>query len=393
MSNNEYHLVWEDSFSHDGPVDRNKWDFDTGTGGNDWGNQEAQYYTDRIENARYQGQRLIIEARREDYGGQRFTSARLKSKSAWTYGRLQAKAKLPSGRGLWPAIWMLPQAQSYGNAYWPDNGEIDLMEQVGFDSNRIVSSVHTAAFNHMKNSQPTNGVQVHDACNNFKIYTLDWTSDKLEMFVGDDNNPFFQRVLIWERKGQNWEGWPFDKNFFILLNIAVGGSWGGQKGIDEGIFPKTMEIEWIRFYQCTSKAPVIDPPHSTTRVIGIRSSANGKFICAENGGNSPLIANRDTVSGWETFDLIILDGNNVALKSHANGQYVCAENSGDGPLIANRSQVSSWESFTLVNRGDGRVALVAVNEKYVCADNFGNSELVANRTSVESWETFDLVPQ
>ncbi|CAF2033691.1 unnamed protein product [Rotaria magnacalcarata] len=255
---------------------------------------------------------------------------------------------------------MLPQAQSYGNAYWPDNGEIDLMEQVGFDPNRIVSSVHTAAFNHMKNSQPTNGVQ---------------TSDKLEMFVGDDNNPFFQRVLTWERNGQNWEGW------------------GGQKRIDEGIFPKTMEIEWIRFYQCTSKAPVIDPPHSTTRVIGIRSSANGKFICAENGGNGPLIANRDTVSGWETFDLIILDGNNVALKSHANGKYVCAENSGDGPLIANRSQVSSWETFTLVNRGDGKVALVAVNGKYVCADNFGNSELVANRTSVDSWETFDLVPQ
>ncbi|CAM4830302.1 unnamed protein product [Rotaria magnacalcarata] len=351
MSNNEYYLVWEDTFSHDGPVDRNKWDFDTGTGGNGWGNQEAQYYTDRIENARYQGQRLIIEARREDYGGQRFTSARLKSKHAWTYGRLQIKAKLPSGRGLWPAIWMLPQTQSYGNAYWPDNGEIDLMEQVGFDPNRIVSSVHTAAFNHMKNSQPTNGVQVHDACNDFKIYTLDWTSDKLEMFVGDDNNPFFQRVLTWERKGQNWEGW------------------GGQKGIDEGIFPKTMEIEWIRFYQCTSKALVIDPPHSTTRVIGIRSSAN------------------------ETFDLIILDGNNVALKSHANGKYVCAENSGDGPLIANRSQVSSWETFTLVNRGDGKVAFVAVNGKYVCADNFGNSELVANRTSVDSWETFDLVPQ
>ncbi|CAF5023108.1 unnamed protein product [Rotaria magnacalcarata] len=89
MSNNEYYLVWEDTFSHGGPVDRYKWDFDTGTGGNGWGNQEAQYYTDRIENARYQGQRLIIEARREDYGGQRFTSARLKSKHAWTYGRLQ----------------------------------------------------------------------------------------------------------------------------------------------------------------------------------------------------------------------------------------------------------------------------------------------------------------
>ena len=101
----------------------------------------------------------------------------------------------------------LPQTRSYGNAYWPDNGEIDVMEQVGFEPNKVVSSVHTGAFNHMKNSQPTNGVEVQDACDNFKVYTLDWASDKLEIFVGDDNNPVAQRVLIWEKKGQNWEGW------------------------------------------------------------------------------------------------------------------------------------------------------------------------------------------
>ncbi|CAF3470827.1 unnamed protein product [Rotaria sp. Silwood2] len=207
MSMDEYRLIWEDIFLQDGSVDRNKWDFDIGAGNNGWGNQEAQYYTDRLENVRCEGQRLIIEARREDYGGCRFTSARLKSKSAWTYGRLQTKAKLPSGKGLWPAIWMLPQTQSYGNAYWPDNGEIDIMEQVGFEPNKIVSSVHTAAFNHMRGSQPTNSVHVHDACDNFKIYTLDWTADKLEMFVGGESNPFEQRVLIWEKGTHSWEGW------------------------------------------------------------------------------------------------------------------------------------------------------------------------------------------
>ncbi|CAF3776418.1 unnamed protein product [Rotaria sp. Silwood1] len=369
MSTDGYRLTWEDIFSQDGPVDRNKWDFDVG------GNNEAQYYTDRYENARCEGQRLIIEARREDYGGRQYTSARLKSRNAWTYGLLQAKAKLPSGRGLWPAIWMLPKTQSYGNAYWPDNGEIDLMEQVGYEPNTVVSSVHTAAFNHMKGSQPTNGVHVSDACDNFKIYTLKWTPDKLEMFVGGEDNPFEKRVLIWEKGTHSWEGW------------------GGKNGIDESIFPKRMEIEWIRFYQISNNAVVEPPRGSTQRVIALRSNANGKFVCADNTGNSPLIANRDTPSTWETFDLITLNGDNVALKSHANGQYVCAENAGDGSLIANRTSISSWETFRKVDRGNGKVAFIAVNGKYICADNFGNSELTANRTTVDSWETFDLVPQ
>ncbi|CAF1644284.1 unnamed protein product, partial [Didymodactylos carnosus] len=129
--------VWEDNFDWDGGVDRSKWDFDDGGGG--WGNNEEQYYTtDRRENARCEkfpgsaNGRLIIEARKEGWGNRRFTSARLKSKAKWTYGRLQVRAKIPTGRGLWPAIWMLPESQSYGSQYWPDNGEIDVMEQVGY---------------------------------------------------------------------------------------------------------------------------------------------------------------------------------------------------------------------------------------------------------------------
>ncbi|CAF1385449.1 unnamed protein product, partial [Rotaria sordida] len=131
----------------------------------------------------------------------------------------------------------------------------------------------------------------------------------------------------------------------------------------------------------------------TSKVIALRSNANGKFVCATNAGNSPLVANRDCASGWETFDLIILNRNNVALKSHANGQYVCAENGGNSPLIANRASISSWETFQMIDRGNGKVAFIAVNGNYVCADNFGNSALIANRNSVDSWETFDLVPQ
>ncbi|CAF2504888.1 unnamed protein product [Rotaria sp. Silwood2] len=149
----------------------------------------------------------------------------------------------------------------------------------------------------------------------------------------------------------------------------------------------------LELYDIPNESTGIGNRNISTRVIALRSNANGKFVCAENAGKNSLIANRVAVSSWETFNLIFLNGKNVALKSCANGKYVCAENAGDGPLIANRSQISLWETFRLIDRGNGKVALVAVNGKYVCADNYGNSELIANRTSVESWETFDLVQQ
>ncbi|CAF4033219.1 unnamed protein product [Rotaria sp. Silwood1] len=136
-----------------------------------------------------------------------------------------------------------------------------------------------------------------------------------------------------------------------------------------------------------------DPPIIKSKVVALQSNANGKFVCAENAGNSALVANRDSPSSWEKFDLIILNENNVALKSHANGQYVCAENGGNSPLIANRASISSWETFKMIHRSNGKVAFIAVNGNYVCADDFGNKELIANRNSIDSWETFDLISQ
>ncbi|CAF3483169.1 unnamed protein product [Rotaria sp. Silwood1] len=227
--------VWEDNFDWDGGIDRNKWEYDVG--GHGWGNNEEQFYTEnRLENARCErfpgspNGRLIIEARKESYGGRRFTSARLKSKAKWTYGRLQIRALLPTGRGLWPALWLLPERQVYSNAYWPDNGEIDLMEQVGYDPLRIHSTVHTKANNHMLNNHPSNSVIVGDATTNFKIYTLDWNVDKIEMFVGDEGNPFHTRIFVWNKHG-DWT------------------TWGGAQGLDENIFPRRMEIDWVYYYQ------------------------------------------------------------------------------------------------------------------------------------------------
>ena len=129
----------------------------------------------------------------------------------------------------------------------------------------------------------------------------------------------------------------------------------------------------------------------TSKVIALRSNANGKFVCAENGGKNSLIANRNAISTWETFDLIILNEDNVALKSHANKLYVSAKNAGNSPLIANRTEVSSSATFRMIDLGNEKVAFIAVNKKYVCADYFGMSALIANRTNVSGWEAFDLI--
>ncbi|CAF4561945.1 unnamed protein product, partial [Rotaria socialis] len=148
---------------------------------------------------------------------------------------------------------------------------------------------------------------------------------------------------------------------------------------------------WKRSSETSNQNIVSKPP--TSKVVALRSNANSKFVCAENGGQSSLIATQNTVSSWETFDLIVLSGDNVALKSHANGHYVSSETAGNSPLIANHTEVSSSETFKMVDCGNGKVAFIADNGKYVCADYFGMSALIANRTNINSWETFDLVHQ
>ncbi|UJR16201.1 hypothetical protein I4U23_003111 [Adineta vaga] len=249
-----WHLVWEDNFDQNGTVDTEKWDFDVG--GHGYGNNEKQYYTNnRWENVRCElfpgnstNGRLIIEAHKEPMENSAYTSARLKSKGKWTYGRLQIRAKLPAGRGLWPALWMLPEKSTHSKTYWPDNGEIDLMEQVGYEPSRIHSTIHTKAYNHMINTHIVNSVIISDATSTFKIYTLDWNANEIQTYAGDDNNPFSINIFSYKKQG-DWTKWPFDKPFFAIMNLAVGGNWGGLRGIDDSVFPARMEIDWVRFYQ------------------------------------------------------------------------------------------------------------------------------------------------
>ena len=240
----EYELVWNDEFEYEGLPDPDKWGYDTEGNVTGWGNNEEQYYTEaRLENARVSEGVLTITARKEEYEGFEYTSARLrtKSKGDWLYGKVEVRAKLPDGRGMWPAIWMLPTDWAYGN--WPASGEIDIMENVGYDPWVIVASVHTESYNHMIGTQKNATITVEDCYTNFHVYAVEWEKDEIRVYVDDT------RYFTFKNEGTGYKVWPFNQRFHLLLNVAVGGNWGGAQGIDDSIFPRSMVVDYVRVYQ------------------------------------------------------------------------------------------------------------------------------------------------
>jgi beta-glucanase (GH16 family) len=237
-------LVWSDEFDKDGAPDASKWSYDVG--GHGWGNKELQFYTDnRRENARVENGHLIIEARREKWEGKEVTSARLvtKDKGDWTYGRFEIRAKLPRGLGTWPAIWMLPTKWDLGSGNWPDIGEIDIMEHVGYAQGVVHASTHSKAHQWRNNNQRTATIQVPDASDAFHTYTLEWEADEIRVYLDD------RLYFTSKRDGGDWTSWPFYRPFHLLLNVAFGGDWGGVKGVDHAVLPQRMEVDYVRVYQ------------------------------------------------------------------------------------------------------------------------------------------------
>ncbi|CAM3868051.1 glycoside hydrolase family 16 protein [Aquirufa aurantiipilula] len=235
--------VWADEFNQAGLPDDKIWSYDVG--GSGWGNNELQYYTKAdLDNAHVENGILTIEAKKESFEGKSYTSARLvtKGKKDFLFGRIEVRAKLPAGRGNWPAIWTLASQSEYGQAYWPDNGEIDIMEHVGYDPGVVHSTVHTKSFNHVINTQKAGITQVPDFDQVFHVYRIDWTPEYIKALIDGKEYFTFQNTRV------GWEDWPFDKKQHLLLNIAVGGNWGGQKGVDDSIFPSKMLIDYVRVY-------------------------------------------------------------------------------------------------------------------------------------------------
>lgn len=242
-------LVWSDEFNGDGP-DPGKWAYDTERNRQGWYNNELQYYSaGRSENARVEQGRLIIEAHKErldparfaDWGGQRYTSARLLSAgTGWTYGFFEVRARLPCGRGTWPAIWMLPVQLDK----WPDDGEIDIMEHVGSQPNVIHATLHTGLFNHSIGTQRGASKPLATACGNFHRYQLDWRPDAIT--IGFDGKAFMR--IANDRPGGKG-AWPFTVPFRMILNLAIGGDWAGSKGIDDAALPQRLEVDYVRVWQ------------------------------------------------------------------------------------------------------------------------------------------------
>ncbi|WP_321280780.1 glycoside hydrolase family 16 protein [Marinifilum fragile] len=240
----EYQLVWSDEFDYTGLPDSTKWVYDTEGNSQAWGNNELQHYTHaKKENAWVENGVLHITACKESIEGKEYSSARLNSKSDWLHGRIEVRAKLPNGRGTWPAIWMMPGGWSFEDGNWPDIGEIDIMEHVGHNAGVIHASAHSKDYQWQKGTQQTTIIKIPDATEKFHSYILEWSEDIMKCYVDD------QLYFEYKNEGLGESKWPYTKPFYLILNVAVGGVWGSVKGIDKEAFPQTMEVDFVRVYQ------------------------------------------------------------------------------------------------------------------------------------------------
>jgi len=163
-----------------------------------------------------------------------------KNNFAFKYGKVEVKARLSEGKGSWPAIWMLPTVE--GNMEWPRDGEIDIMEYVGYNPGTVYGTIHTESYNHVKGTEKSDSVKVDDAHKAFHTYAIQWTDQKIEWLV--DNIPYHAVY----KNGDSKSGWPFDSEFHLILNLAIGGNWGGKYGIDKESFPQEFVVDYVRVY-------------------------------------------------------------------------------------------------------------------------------------------------
>jgi len=232
-------LVFSDEFDTDGSPDDSKWNYDIGTGSNGWGNAESQYYTKRAENVTIEEGLLKITAKREDYEGAEFTSTRMKTqdKFDFTYGRVDIRAKLPEGGGTWPALWML--GANISAVGWPACGEIDIMEHVGNNQGTVQSAMHTPSS--YGNTSNHGSKYVADVSSEFHVYSVTWSNDEIVFRIDDVTH------YRYHPSNKNTDTWPYTSNQFIILNVAMGGGFGGE--IDEDFSESSMEIDFVRVYQ------------------------------------------------------------------------------------------------------------------------------------------------
>ncbi|MDF2700135.1 MAG: glycoside hydrolase family 16 [Haloplasmataceae bacterium] len=246
---NEWSIVWCDEFDYLGLPDNTKWSYDIG--GHGWGNDELQLYTNREENIFVKDGHLTISANKENIPGtsNEYTSARIvsKGKGDFLYGRIEIKAKVPDARGTWSALWMLPTDNEYGS--WPNSGEIDIMEYVGYNTGIIHGTIHTAKYNHKLGTSIGGSTRVLDATEAFHVYSIEWYPREMLFFVDENLYKIVNFNEELDGGSDYYKAWPFDQRFHLIMNIAVGGNWGGVQGVDPNLTHEEMVIDYVRVYQ------------------------------------------------------------------------------------------------------------------------------------------------
>ena len=353
-----YQLIWSDEFDGSS-VNTSKWSFETGPGVNN----EKQYY--QSSNASVSNGNLVITAKKQTVNGWNYTSARMNTAGHFTtqYGRVEARIKLASGQGLWPAFWML--GNNISTVQWPKCGEIDIMEQVN-TSSTIYGTIHWDANGHV-----SYGGNTSTSITDYHVYAIEWDASSIRWYV--DGNQYATANILNNINSTE----EFHKPFFIILNMAVGGDFPGQT-IDESKLPANMYVDYVRVYSISSGGGTA-PVGSTISLKGF----NNAYVSGENGAQA-MTCNRATAQGWEQFTVEDAGAGKVALKSQ--GKYVSSEN-GVNPITCNRTSVGDWEKFDWIVNTDGSISLRGNNGRYVSCEN-GTQAMTCNRTTISGWEAF-----
>jgi beta-glucanase (GH16 family) len=358
-----YHLVWSDEFNGTG-VDGSKWNIDNGNPGV---NNEKEFY--QAANVTETGGNLVITARQQTVGGQPYTSAKLETagKFSTTFGRIEARIKLPMVTGTWPAFWMLGANINQGTP-WPNCGEIDIMEHVN-TTNTILGTMHwNGGSGHVQFGSSTTTTP-----GDFHVYAVEWDGSSIRWYV--DNTLYVTGNIA---NNINNTG-AFHLPFFILLNLAIGGDLPGNT-IDNGSLPTQMLVDYVRVYSITpaSGAPI----GQTITIMG----NNNQFASSEN-GTQAMNCNRPVAQAWEQFLVVNAGGGKIALQSQ--GHYVSSEN-GTMAITCNRTTFGAWEEFTWVDNPDGTFSLKGNNGDFISSEN-GLQAMTCTRTSASLWEDFRVV--
>ena len=362
-------LVWFDEFDGAG-IDDEKWNKLLWRPG--WVNNESQAYTDRDTNLFIRDGKLVIRGLIEpgyagtDYSGTDyvadFTSGRVNTAglASWTYGKFDIRAKLPKGNGSWPAIWML--GSNISTVGWPHCGEIDIMEHVGHDDGNIHASIHTTDFNHMIGTQKSGQVIVPTATDSFHVYSLEWDSTYIRYLVNDD--PYF---FIYNDSNGDENKWPFNNPHYIILNLAIGGDWGGAQGIDNSAFPMEMEVDFIQVFKKSENSNnvnvtlQVDMKHETTSGTGVWLSG-GNISSGQPGGLQMQPVDDTTI--WEI--ILTLPPNSSYTYKYRSGHFPDTW-SGGWESLSDECGTGQYNDRSLsIGVSDTTLAIVCFSECTVC---------------------------